>query len=254
MTRALPATTDDSDDRARPAVRRKAGGRRAEGGVRSLKAERSRRRILNHALKDFAEHGFAGARVDRIARRARVDKNLIYHYFKSKENLFIEVMERAYAIIVEYHRERLMDVDDPVAAIENFVCSTFEIFLENPQLVNLLNTENLHRARHIRKSPVIGTAYRPLLDRLASVLEEGARRGLLRPGIDPSDLFISITGIAYFYVSNRHTIGVILNQNLDDAARIAQRRRHIVDLVRHALLAGREQADGTERRASKGAT
>jgi len=87
VARTLPATTDEST--ARPAARRTTRAGRAEGRVRSLKAERSRRRILNHALKDFAEHGFAGARVDRIARRARVDKNLIYHYFKSKENLFI---------------------------------------------------------------------------------------------------------------------------------------------------------------------
>jgi TetR/AcrR family transcriptional regulator len=198
-------------------------------------AETSKNRILTHALREFSEHGFSGARVDRIARRARINKNLIYHYFKNKEKLFILVMEEAYRLIVHHHNQQIDDESAPVAAISNLVRSTFDIFLENPHLVNLFNTENLHRARHIEKSPTIRGAYRPLIDKISLVLSAGVSQRVFRAGIDPIDLFISITGISYFFVSNRHTLSVILSQDLEDPKRIDQRREHVVDIFLHAL-------------------
>jgi TetR/AcrR family transcriptional regulator len=205
------------------------------GRQRTRNAEASKKRILDRALREFSEHGFSGARVDRIARRAAANKNLIYHYFKSKENLFILVMEEAYRLIVNHHGKQLLDESTPVTAIDSMVRSTFDVFLSNPQLVNLFNTENLHRARHIKKSPTIRVAYAPLIEKLRRVLAAGVARGEFRAGIDPVDLFISITGISYFYVSNRHTLGVILSQNLDDPRRIDRRREHVADLILHAI-------------------
>jgi AcrR family transcriptional regulator len=202
-------------------------------GARSAMTSKSR--ILTYALREFAEHGFSGARIDRIAQRARVNKNLIYHYFKSKEKLFHLVMEEAYRLIVYRHNQQINDESAPVIAIANLVRSTFNIFLENPHLVNLFNTENLHRARHIQKSTTIKAAYTPLINKIGSVLGAGVAQGCFRAGIDPIDLFISITGISYFFVSNRHTLSVILSQDLDDPSRINQRRDHVVDLVLHAL-------------------
>jgi TetR/AcrR family transcriptional regulator len=163
---------------------------------------------------------------------------LIYHYFESKEKLFILVMEEAYRLIVYRHNQQINDESAPVTAIGNLVRSTFNIFLENPHLVNLFNTENLHRARHIEKSPTIKAAYTPLISKIGSVLGAGVAQGCFRAGIDPIDLFISITGISYFFVSNRYTLSVVLSQDLDDPNRIDQRRDHVVDLVLHALRNG----------------
>src|SRR6266540_995325 len=56
--------------------------------------ERTRERILGAALKEFSAHGFAGARVDRIARRARINKRMLYHYFGNKEGLFRAILRR----------------------------------------------------------------------------------------------------------------------------------------------------------------
>src|SRR5580698_5403705 len=56
--------------------------------------ERSRERILFAALKEFAAKGFAGARVDAIARRANINKRMLYHYFGDKEELFKAVLRR----------------------------------------------------------------------------------------------------------------------------------------------------------------
>ncbi|HET7625685.1 MAG TPA: TetR/AcrR family transcriptional regulator [Verrucomicrobiae bacterium] len=57
----------------------------------------SRERILESALKEFAAKGFAGARVDCIARQARINKRMLYHYFGDKEGLFREVLRRKMA-------------------------------------------------------------------------------------------------------------------------------------------------------------
>jgi TetR/AcrR family transcriptional regulator len=62
--------------------------------VRTRNPDRTRTRILSAALKEFAAKGFAGARVDEIARRAAINKRMLYHYFGGKEELFRAVLRR----------------------------------------------------------------------------------------------------------------------------------------------------------------
>ena len=64
------------------------------GGAAGRNPERTRERILSAALQEFTANGFAGARVDAIARRAAINKRMLYHYFGNKEHLFREVLRR----------------------------------------------------------------------------------------------------------------------------------------------------------------
>lgn len=193
--------------------------------------EVARSEIVDAAASVFASHGFGGARLDKIARAASMNVSLIYHYFENKEDLFVAVLEAAYARM----RDEAFDFDDtsrsPVELMADFVSARFRIFLEQPELVGLLNAENVHRANHIERSERIRELYRPLVADLEGLLRRGARTGDFRADIDAADLFITINAVGYFYLSNRYTLSVVLGSNLTEPERIAQRERHIIDVV-----------------------
>jgi len=192
---------------------------------------KTKARILECALEEFAEHGYDGARIERIVNAADINISLAYQYFGSKENLFIAVMEGAYDVMRTSHRD--MDVRHlaPQEAMESLMRWTFRIFIDHPQLISLLNSENVHRGKHIAKSQHIKDLYNPLLDTIRSVLERGEAAGVFRKGVDPESLFISMNGMGYFYLSNKYTLGVILKRDLMTRKALQRHEDHIVDVV-----------------------
>ena len=195
----------------------------------------TRARILDSAVMAFAAKGFDGARVDTVAKDARVNINLVYHYFGSKEGLFIAVMEHAYSVIRSRHKDMELRNLPPVEAMKRLVTSTFRMFVELPELIGLLGSENMHEGRHIRQSEVIRNLYNPLLDFISETLRRGVAEGVFRTGVDPVDLFISINAEGYFYISNRHTLAFIIHQDLMTEERLNQREAHIVDVILRSL-------------------
>lgn len=197
----------------------------------------TRARILDAAVKGFAAKGFDGARVETIARDAEVNINLVYHYFGNKEALFIAVMEHAYAVIRSHHKDMELRGLPPVDAMRRLVSSTFRMFVDFPELIGLLESENMHEARHIRQSEVVRDLYNPLLDFVGETLARGVSEGIFREGIDPVELFISINAEGYFYISNRHTLAFIIHQELMTEERLREREAHIVDVILRFLAA-----------------
>ena len=118
--------------------------------TRPRDADRSQKDILDAALAEFAEHGLGGARMDRIAERAGVNKRLIYYYFESKESLFLAVLERAYEGIRGEEQQLNLTQVEPVEAIRRLIAFTWNYYIEHPEFLTLLNSENLHRARHLK--------------------------------------------------------------------------------------------------------
>jgi TetR/AcrR family transcriptional regulator len=202
-------------------------------------AEISRARLVEAATEEFAARGYDGARVDGIVARAEVSKNLVYHYFAGKEALFIAVMERVYVLMRAHHRDDLLKQLEPRAAIERLIRSVHRLFVERPEIITLLNSENLHKAAHIAKSGTIRTLYNPLLEALIDILDRGSAAGVFRRGVDPVDLYITISGLSYFYISNAHTLTFIFNEDLLAEERLARREQHIVEVVLGYLEAGR---------------
>jgi TetR/AcrR family transcriptional regulator len=205
------------------------------GQKQTRNAELTKAKILECATREFSQKGFAGARVSGITKRAGVNINLAYHYFSGKEGLFIAVMERAYKIIRSHHNDTEIRGLDPIEAMEKLVRSTFQLFLKHPEIIGLLNAENLHGASHIKKSKEIETLYHPLLEAIEGILERGAKEGKFRSNVNPVDLFISINAEGYMFLSNCHTLGFVLNENLLDPDRIRQREEHIVKVILYFL-------------------
>lgn len=198
---------------------------------RSRDADRSQLAILASARDEFSARGLAGARMDSIAERAGLNKRLIYYYFGSKDDLFLAVLERVYADIREAEQRLHLDEIDPVEAIRQLVSFTWHYYLEHPEFITLLNSENLHCAAHLKRSDRIQEMNSPLVQLLDTVLERGRRDDLFRAGVDPVQLYISIASLCYFYLSNNHTLSAIFGRDLRAPKAMAQRLSHMTDLV-----------------------
>lgn len=198
---------------------------------RSRDADRSQQTILLAARDEFAKFGLAGARVDRIAERAEINKRLIYYYFKSKDDLFLAVLENTYADIRAAEQKLHLDEMDPVEAVRQLVSFTWHYYLDHPEFISLLNSENQENAAHLKKSAHIQEMNSPLVQILDTVLERGRKEGLFRSGVDPVQLYISIASICYFYLSNNQTLSTIFGRDLRSPKAMAQRLSHMTDMV-----------------------
>ena len=205
--------------------------------IRSRDADRTREEILRAAMAEFAGHGFGGARMGAIAERSGVDKKLIYYYFAGKDELFLAVLEQTYADIRAAERELHLEASDPLEAIRTLVAFTWGYYLAHPEFLALLNSENMHRAGHLKRSRRIRQMNSPLIEVLADVLVRGEQSGELRPGIDPMQLYISIAGLAYFYLSNKHTLGTIFGRDLMHKHALDERLAHMTAVVRSYVQA-----------------
>jgi len=183
----------------------------------------TKRRILAAAKVEFAKKGLGGARVDDIAARAKANKRMMYHYFGNKDDLFSHVVEDAYGEFRE--REAALELDslEPVAAIKALIAFIWKYFLDNPEFITLVNSENLHKARHIKKSQRMQEMSRSFVGRMQSLLERGAKAGLFRKGLDPVQVNISIAAVGYYYLTNRFTGSIVFERDLMAAEALAAR-------------------------------
>jgi AcrR family transcriptional regulator len=201
-------------------------------------ADRTRAAILDAATTEFARYGLGGARVDRISTAAGANKRMLYYYFGDKEGLFLAVLETAYAEIRSAEQKlSLLDVA-PIESVRKLIRFTWGYFLAHPEFISLLNSENLHRASHLRKSRRARSLNSPLIATLGSILERGHRGGIFRAGVDPLQLYISIAGLCYFYLSNIHTLSSIFGRDLASQSARGARLRHVTDVVLGYLRKG----------------
>ncbi|KAB0632921.1 TetR family transcriptional regulator [Burkholderia stagnalis] len=166
-------------------------------------------KIIAAAKAEFAKVGLGGARIDTIAEKAGVNKRMIYEYFKGKEELFQTVLEEIWTDIRTEEQKLALDHLPPVEAIRTLMTFTWEYYLKNPEFMSLVNSENLHRARHIKKSRRFHELHRGFIDMLQRILDRGVASGDFRPGIDASQLHLTLAAIGYYYLTNRFTGEVI---------------------------------------------
>lgn len=177
-------------------------------------AAATQERILSAAKTEFAAKGLGGARVDVIAHKAGANKRMIYHYFGSKEALFQRVLEEAYRDIRDAEHALELDHLPAVDALKNLVKFTWEYYLKNPEFITLVNSENLHHARHLKKSEVIPDLSRRFVAMVQDILDRGVREGVFRDGVDAVQLNITIAAIGYYYLTNRHTGAIVFERDL----------------------------------------
>lgn len=154
-----------------------------ESKPRTRDAEATQARILAAAKREFARNGLGGARVDEIAEKAKANKRMIYHYFGSKEDLFQTVLEQAYLDIRTAEQKLELDDLEPKEALERLVRFTWGYYIKNPEFITLVNSENLHRAKHLKKSELIRNASRRFVDMVSGILKRGEAAGCSGRGL-----------------------------------------------------------------------
>ncbi|PRY21847.1 TetR family transcriptional regulator [Aliiruegeria haliotis] len=180
-------------------------------------AAATQRRILDAALSEFATQGHGGARVDRIAEAAGVSKPMIYSYFGDKEELYKAALKESYVQIRQ--GERAIDTDhmSPEDAIRELVTFTMHHFISKPWFTSMLNTENLRKGVTVQEIDDLNDIQSPLISQLGEILDRGVAEGRFRPGVDPTELYITIASLCFFPVSNKYTLRVVFNVPIDDA-------------------------------------
>ena len=199
--------------------------------------DRTREAILTAAQDEFAAKGLFGGRVNTIARRAGANKRMIYHYFGNKEGLYLAALERVYEDLRGTERRLNLDHVEPEVAIQRLVEFNFDYSRQHPEMISLINSENLHRARHLSRSRKVRELHSPFVKLIADILHRGVAKGVFRSGLDPVDVYITIAAIGYFYLANNWTLSAIFGRNLGTPAANRRRKRHNVDMVLHALRA-----------------
>ena len=195
----------------------------------------TRKKLLTAARREFADSGLAGARVDEIAARAGVNKQLVYHYFGDKDALYLAVLEWVYEEIRAQERKLNLEGLPPQQAIKRLIEASFDHLAAHPDFIVLLNDENRGGARHVRGSRKLEAMHSPLVSMVSTILSEGVRAGVFRKGINAVHLYISIAGLSYFYFSNTPTLSAIFGKDLSSPTARRARRKHVVDLVMQSL-------------------
>jgi AcrR family transcriptional regulator len=176
--------------------------------------EETKRRIMAAAKVEFAKSGLGGARVDVIASRAKSNKRMMYHYFGNKETLFRLVLEDAYADFREAEKALELDHEEPITALRKLVSFIWDYFLQNPEFITLVNSENLHKAKHIKSSKRMQEMSRNFVDRMQMLLDRGAAADLFHKNLDAVQMQISVAAIAYYYITNRYTGSIVFEREL----------------------------------------
>jgi TetR/AcrR family transcriptional regulator len=214
--------------------------------VRRLRrtAALSKEKIIKAAMAEFSLKGFDGARVDEVARRSGVNKTLLYHHVGNKDRLFTAALEATYQSIRARQSDFLAGQMEPKAGIRRLVRLLMSLWVENPEYGRLLANENFLGGKHVKRSKLISNMYRKLIESLSDLLKRGVEQGLFREGIDPVDLYISVSSLSAYYVSHQHTLTTLFHVNLMHPRRLRQREDHIVDVVLRYVCRDPEDCSG----------
>lgn len=204
----------------------------------SRDAEAARAAILDAAIAEFTAKGLAGARMEAIAQAAGVAKGLAFHHFGSKDGLWAAALAEIYRRLRVGQDEAALDALGPVEGMRRLVTDTFRLFRDHPEIVALMNEENLHRGSHLQAAPEVRALYNPLFGTMDKLLAEGRRQGVFRAEADVTLLYVALSGLGYFYCANRWTLSAAFAGDLFRPERIAGYEQLIGEMVVAYLCAG----------------
>lgn len=207
----------------------------ARGVRKKYDAEKTRANILSIATHEFARNGYNGARIDAIAARTSTTKRMIYYYFGGKEQLYIAVLEDQYARIRDREAALGLEALGPEQAIRRLAEFTFDYDHANPEFVRLVAVENIHHAKHLRKSAVIRSVNAKIIDTIDAILKRGRREGLFVAKVQAVDVHMLMSALCFFHVSNLYTFGTIFRRDFLSSSLRKTHRKLVADFIIHRL-------------------
>ncbi len=213
-----------------PPTSRKTKPRGSPSG-RTNNPEKTKADILEVAFAEFAQNGFAGARVDEIAERTRTSKRMIYYYFESKDGLYKAVLTEYYTRLRGAERTLNLEDKPPLDALRELVSFSFDYHNSHPEGVRLILVENIHYARFVTQLPTVEAMNSVIIKSVRDICERGVKLGVIRPNIDPVDLYQSIAALSFFNVSNRYTFSTIFKRDMTSKAALEARKASVVNAI-----------------------
>lgn len=206
--------------------------------TRSRDPERTKAQLTEAALSEFADHGFHGARVDRITRAVGCNPRLLYHYFGSKEKLYVAVIEHIFADIRAQERDLELARLEPLAAMRRLVEFTYDFFDGNPLFVKMARNENMLEGKFIVQTEAVRTSSQPLIDAISGIIARGLADGVFRHRYDALQIYISIVALSAYHLNNGHTLTAIFGVDLLSPEWRQERRAHTIAMVMSAVTGG----------------
>ena len=236
MTFKTSSAVNNNDDEKQTADIGKVSSRTrtkgvGKGNLRDAAAQATRDAILKAATKVFAQHGFAGGSVEKISRAARTYDRMIYYYFGSKEGLFVAVLEGIYQRMDDAESAIAFDISRPLEALTAVIRFVHSYYRRHPDFVTLLNTENLHKGRHIAKSKRAREYSSKAVSIIETILAKGVEQKIFRRDVRARDVYLLITASGYFYTSNQYTLSSFLGEDLDSPEVRGRWEAFVVDSV-----------------------
>jgi AcrR family transcriptional regulator len=205
--------------------------------ARKRDAERTKAALMKAALREFSQHGYSGARIEQIAKSAKCNIRMLYHYFGDKKGLYVAVLETAYADLRRREAELAIDVERPLEGILELMRFTFLYFQENPLFEGLLRAENMMQGKFVSRSKPVPEGAFNLKKTLQALIDSGRAKGLFRDSLDPVQVYVTITALSRFHLANVYSMSAVLGADLKDKTWRQARLEHSCDLLRAYLLA-----------------
>ena len=188
-------------------------------------------RILKAGLAEFGAKGYGGARTDGIAKRAKCNVRMLYHYFGGKQGLYLACLEKVYIHIREEEQRLNLGALPPTEALEKLVHFTFDHMRKNPDFVHMAVAENTMRGKFVKELPQVAKAAENLVTAIQDILARGEKERQFRAGIDALQLYVSVLSLSYLHLSNRHTLSATYGQDMAQKEWLDERREHVTEMV-----------------------
>ena len=174
-----------------------------------------RRRLMQAGLREFAQFGLKGARLEGIAAAAGCAKRMIYYYFGDKEGLYLAVLNEAYSAIRDAEAQLELDEMDPVAALHRLARHSFAYHDAHPDFTRLVLVENLQDGAMMQRLGHDAVRLRAAaLEPMARILERGVRAGQFRAGLLPEDVHYLISALSAYRIDHAGTWKSLLGVDL----------------------------------------
>ncbi|MAT50706.1 MAG: hypothetical protein CMK32_05930 [Porticoccaceae bacterium] len=196
-------------------------------------------RIIRSAESEFSIKGFEGANIENIARDAGVTKQLVYHYFRTKEQLYRATLETvSEGMVIVEQAINLAENLPPREAVAGLVNAIIDDYILNPSYAALTLDQALHHGEHITASSRFIPTMRAAIDQgFRPMLEKGIKSGVFRPGLTPELTFWMIFHLATASFLNGKVISESSDIDVASEEGIDRWREATVDFVMHALAA-----------------
>jgi TetR/AcrR family transcriptional regulator len=197
--------------------------------IKTRDSKKTKEAILKAAELEFAEKGIYGARVDKIASKANVNKRMLYEYYGNKEELYKTVLAIVYSRLGKKEMYLLAEDADSVTAIKKIIKLYFEFLHDNPTYVNLILWENLNKGVYI-KDIDFSEIKNPTFDKLREIINRGKEEGVFKNEVDEDQFILSLLTFSFSYFSNRYTLSKLLPKDLSDEQSIKSRIGHVTEI------------------------